>query len=450
MLNISEKYKVDKQHIGALPSLRNIEQRPHYRMLNRIILVAAVISVLMLFLPWNQTISGSGAVTALQPEQRPQTIHTAIAGRIEKWYVSEGDFVRKGDTIVRISEVKEDYFDPNLVENTRRQMDSKKRAVASYEGKVGTLQSQAKVLRQEQELKLQQARNKIRMAVLKVRSDSVDLEAFRTQLRIATTQLERSVQLNKEGLKPMTDVEDKRLKLQESQAKTLTQENKLLSARNDLINARVEIGRIQAEYDEKILKAESDRFTAMSSQFDTEAQVAKLENQYVNYEVRSGLYIIRAPQDGYVNRAMQSGVGETVKEGTPLVSIMPASYDIAVETYVNPIDLPLLKKGSPVRVWFDGWPTIVFSGWPDMSYGTFGGRVVAIENFISPNGKYRVLIAPDKNEDPWPRQLSVGAGAQTMALLDTVPIWYELWRTLNGFPPNFYTPQTTHDGKAAK
>lgn len=450
MLNISEKYKVDRKTLGEFSTLKMIEHRPHYRILNRIIVAASVVAVLMLFLPWNQTISGSGAVTTLKPGQRPQTIHTAIAGRIEKWYVSEGDFVRKGDTILFISEIKEDYFDPNLVENTERQMNSKKRSAESYENKIGALQSQALVLRQEKQLKLQQAKNKIRMAGLKVKSDSVDLEAYKTQLKIASTQFDRSVQLNREGLKPMTDVEDKRLKLQEAQAKVLTQDNKLLAARNELINSKVEISRIDAEYDEKILKAESDRYTAMSNQFDTEAQVAKLENQYVNYEIRSGLYVIRAPQDGYVNRAMQSGVGETVKEGTPIVSIMPANYDIAVETYVNPVDLPLLQKGGKIRVWFDGWPTIVFSGWPDMSYGTFGGKVVAIENFISPNGKYRVLVAPDADEDPWPKQLTVGAGAQTMALLDTVPIWYEIWRTLNGFPPDFYNLKKPEDGKVEK
>jgi len=73
-----------------------------------------------------------------------------------------------------------------------------------------------------------------------------------------------------------------------------------------------------------------------------------------------------------------------------------------------------------------------------MSYGTFGGKVVAIENFISENGKYRILIAPDPNEDKWPKQLSIGSGVQTLALLDNVPIWFEIWRTLNGFPPNFY------------
>jgi multidrug resistance efflux pump len=95
----------------------------------------------------------------------------------------------------------------------------------------------------------------------------------------------------------------------------------------------------------------------LSNQFDTEAQVKKLENQYANYSIRNGMYYIKAPQSGYVNRVLQAGIGQTVKEGTPIVSIMPA-HDVAVETYVDPIDLPLINKGEKL-VWFDGWPTIV-------------------------------------------------------------------------------------------
>ena len=80
----------------------------------------------------------------------------------------------------------------------------------------------------------------------------------------------------------------------------------------------------------------------------------------------------------------------------------------------------------------------LFSGWPEMSYGTFGGEIVAIENFISDNGKFRVLIAPDPEEEKWPSQVRVGSGAQTIALLNTVPVWFEIWRVLNGFPPDDY------------
>jgi multidrug resistance efflux pump len=440
MLNISKKNPIT-ENIDQYSTVKSLANRPHYKILNKIIVYVSLIGVIILFLPWTQNISGSGAVTTLKPNQRPQTIQSAIAGRIEKWYVQEGDYVKKGDTILFISEIKEDYFDPNLVQNTKSQVDAKKMAGQSYSGKVTSLEAQINAIENERVLKLQQAQNKIRQSLLKVKSDSMDLEAVKTQIKIANTQFNRSVTLNKEGLKPLTDVEEKRLKLQEVEAKIITQENKLLASKNELINAKVEINRISAEYAEKASKARSDQFTALSSQYDTEAQVNKLQNQYVNYQIRNGMYYIKAPQDGYVNRAIQSGIGETIKEGTQIVSIMPAKYDIAVETYVSPTDLPLIHKGEKVRIWFDGWPTIVFSGWPNMSYGTFGGKIVAIENFISPNGKFRVLIAPDEKEEAWPKQVSIGSGAQTLALLDNVPIWFELWRTLNGFPPNYYQPK---------
>ncbi len=437
MLNISKDNKI-VENITKFKTINDLSNRPHYKILNRIIIGVSIIVLIIFFLPWTQNIAGSGAVTTLKPDQRPQTIHTAIAGRIEKWYVQEGDYVKKGDTILFISETKEEYLDPNLVQNTKNQVNAKKMAQESYGGKVGSLSSQIIAIENEKNLKLQQAQNKIRQAVLKIKSDSMDLEAVKTQIKIATTQFNRAITLNKEGLKPLTDVEEKRLKLQEVEAKIITQENKYLASKNEYLNAKVEINRITAEYYEKDSKAKSDKFTAQSNQFDTEAQVSKLENQYANYNIRNGLYYIKAPQNGYVNRALQSGLGETIKEGTPIVSIMPSKYDIAVETFVKPIDLPLISKGYKVRVWFDGWPTIVFSGWPNMSYGTFGGKIVAIETFISDNGKYRVLIAPDEKEQKWPQQLSIGAGAQTIALLDNVPVWFEIWRTLNGFPPNYY------------
>lgn len=441
MLNISNNNEHGSTFLDRYNTVKSLAKRPHYKILNRIITIVSILALIGLFLPWTQNISGKGAVTTLKPNQRPQSIQSVISGRIEKWYVQEGDFVHKGDTILYISEIKEDYMDPNLVENTKNQLEAKKQALESYDSKVSALSIQIQAIQNEKQLKLEQARNKVTQSLFKIKSDSIDLIAVKTQLKIANTQFNRTVQLNKEGLKPLTDVEEKRLKLQEVEAKIITQENKLLTSKNELINAKVELNRIDAEYSEKVAKAKSDQFTALSSQYDTDAQVNKLKNQYTNYSIRNGMYYIKAAQNGYINRALQAGIGETIKEGTPIATIMPSEYDIAVETYVNPLDLPLISKGAKVRIWFDGWPTIVFSGWPDISYGTFGGTIVAVENFISDNGKFRVLIAPDPQEAPWPKQISIGSGAQTIALLNTVPVWFEVWRILNGFPPDYYQVQ---------
>jgi hypothetical protein len=85
----------------------------------------------------------------------------------------------------------------------------------------------------------------------------------------------------------------------------------------------------------------------------------------------------------------------------------------------------------------------VFSGWPNASYGTFKGKVIAVENTVSANGKFRVLVTEDTSAlKRWPRQLKVGIGAQGFALLKNVPVWYELWRNINGFPPDYYKNET--------
>lgn len=449
MLNISNNPLNKTVHLRGYKSTERVFHERHYKHFNRFLLGSAIFGIIVLFLPWTQNIRGNGFLTTLKPDQRPQTIQSPIPGRIEKWYVQEGDFVEKGDTILFISEVKNEYFDPKLVERTRQQIKAKSMAVGSYEGKVNALNNQISALGNERKLKLEQAKNKLMQSHLKVQSDSIDLEAAKTNISIAEKQYNRTEQLQKEGLKAVTDVEEKRLKLQETQAKLISQQNKLLVAKNDVLNAEMEINRIQAEYTDKISKAQSDMFTAQSSQYDSEAQVTKLENEYTNYEMRNEMYYIRAPQSGFINKALQGGIGETFKEGDRLVGIMPADYDMAVETFLEPLDLPLIHIGEKVRIQFDGWPAIVFSGWPNISYGTYGGKVVAVETFISENGKYRVLLAPDPEDEPWPTQIRVGSGANTVALLEDVPIWFELWRQVNGFPPNYYQP-TKSTAKAEK
>jgi multidrug resistance efflux pump len=442
MLNISNNQLHKTVSLMGYKSCKHIFNKDYYKQFNKFLIVFALIGIIVLFLPWTQNISGQGQVTTLKPDQRPQTIQSQIPGRIEQWYVQEGDYVKKGDTILRISEVKSDYFDDRLVERTGDQIRAKSSSVVAYGGKVDALNRQISALREEQKLKLEQARNKLLQANLKVKSDSIDYEATKTNLSIAEIQYERTSTLQKEGLKAVKDVEEKRLKLQETQAKIISQENKLLTSKNELINYKVELSRINAEYADKISKSQSDMYSAQSGQFDASAQVTKLENSYTNYQRRNSLLYVTAPQNGYINKAILGGIGETFKEGDRLVGIMPAQIDLAVETYIKPIDLPLIHIGEKVRVQFDGWPAIVFSGWPNVSYGTYGAQVVAIENFISDNGKYRILLAPDTSDHDWPEAIRVGSGARTIALLNDVPIWFELWRQLNSFPPNYYKPMS--------
>ncbi|MCL5244521.1 HlyD family secretion protein [Cellulophaga sp. 20_2_10] len=440
MLNISNNKVSEFIDLTKYKSGKDIFTKEYHKGFRKFLLVFTIILILILFLPWTQNISSQGNVTTLKPNQRPQTLQSQIPGRVEEWFVQEGNFVKKGDTILRVSEVKSEYFDERLAERTDNQITAKSSSVTAYKNKVNALQSQINALQQERGLKLEQAKNKVKQTFLKVISDSIDLEALKINADIANKQYLRTVQLQEDGLKAVKDVEEKRSKYQEVNAKLLSQQNKLLSTRQDAINSELAIATLGATYGDKIAKAQSSLYTAQSGGLDTEAQVSKLETNLANYKKRNSLLFITAPQDGFINKTIKAGLGETFKEGEPLVSIMPADYELAVEMYVKPIDLPLIHVGEEVRVQFDGWPAIVFSGWPNVSYGTYGAKIVAIENFISDNGKYRVLLKPDSNMVEWPTAIRVGSGAKTIALLENVPIWFELWRQINSFPPNFYQP----------
>ena len=454
MLNLSDvsiTHLLKKKNLRSFEMLRNAYSYSYDRLVKVALILLGVVVIIM-FLPWTQNVRSKGELIALRPDQRPQTIQSVIAGRIEKWYVQEGQFVHKGDTILRISEVKDEYFDPNLLNNTQLQLDAKEFSKLSYEEKVNALDKQIAALQEANKLKISQAKNKVLQNILKVTSDSIDYQASKINFSVSNEQYLRMKSLHDEGLRSLTDLENRNLKLQEAQAKLISQENKLLTSKNELINSKIELNGIEAEYRDKIAKASSEKYSALSGQYDTDATINKLKNQYSNYKVRTSLYFILAPQDGYVTQAKQVGLGETIKEGDDIISIMPATYDLAVQMYIKPIDLPLFEKGQKVMIQFDGWPAIIFSGWPGISYGTYQGEVLAMDNFISPNNMYRILVKPAINSQPWPEQLRVGAGVKALTLLKNVQVWYELWRQINGFPPDYYkvNPQTKADGESKK
>jgi len=441
VLNISP-HKINDLKIvkEKFPSLDRVEKLKSGKVLLRLIAIVFVLFFLIMFLPWTQNIQSRGIVTTLRPEQRPQTIQSMISGRIEKWYIREGDFVKKGDTVLFISEIKNEYLDPDLLGRTDNQLKAKEGTVNSYNNKISALNNQIGALHNTSTLKRKQAENKWQQANLMVLSDSSAYEAAVINYDISKTQHRRMQQLHKSGLKSLTDLEKRNQTMQKAYADMVAKKNKFLTSKNKVINAQVEKNSVQAQYRDKVAKAESEKYTALSNMYSAEAGVAKLQSQFTSYTLRSGMNYITAPQNGYITRTIQSGIGANIKEGTKIVSIMPEAYDLAIEMYVKPIDLPLLEKGQPVRIQFDGWPAIVFSGWPNTSQGTYGGKVYAIDNFISENGMYRILVQPDPDDHPWPDALRVGAGTINMVLLKDVAIWYEMWRKVNGFPPDYYKP----------
>lgn len=409
-MKISPEEIEDQMPTDRLYSLKALKTPSAGKTLARWLLGMGVVFLIVLFLPWQQNIRGRGTLTALSPANRPQTVESAIPGRIQKWHVREGQFVDKGDTILTLSEIKEKYFDPQLLTRLSEQVVAKDNSQKSKDLKAQALRRQIVALREQLKVKLEQSRAKL--AAEKVRFD------------YSENQLQRNKTLFAEGNITLTKYQDIEYKYQSSKA--------------DYLNARIELDRVEAEYQDKISKAESDLNNTLAELYETQADLAKLRNEYSNMAIRNQQYQVIAPQSGIVVKALKAGIGETIKENDAVATIMPEAQDLAVAMFVKAMDVPLIAKGRKVRIQFDGWPALQFSGWPSVSVGTFGGVVEVIDFVNSKPGEFRVLVVPDKDDEPWPKQLRMGSGTKGWVMLNNVQVWFEIWRQLNGFPASIY------------
>ncbi|CAG4992654.1 hypothetical protein DYBT9275_01006 [Dyadobacter sp. CECT 9275] len=431
--------RIDWEELGIL-SDRQILKTQGSRLLGRIMLILLFLFLIVLFLPWRQTIPGRGTVTALAPEDRPQTVQNQIGGRIEHWAVREGQQVKKGDTILVLSETSQSYFDPKLPQRLQEQLQAKEGSENAAAQKMDATMEQINAMTLGLKIQLTSAQNKVEQAVNYVKADSADLIAIQKFFEISKARLDRYEAGYKNGLFSLTDIESRRLKLQEDNAKVISQVNKLNNSRQSLQNARIELDNIQAKYQESVAKARSDLSSALSSRVSAQGEIAKLQNEISNINIRRGLYVVRAPQDGFVVKTLKAGIGENIKEGESIATLQPLKPRVAAEIYVDAMDVPLILDSSDVRLQFEGWPSVQFAGWPSVAVGTFAGTVKVIDLVSSGNGKYRLLVTPTApvphNDEPWPKQLRQGSGVYGRVILRPVPIWYEIWRLLNGFPPS--------------
>ncbi|RXK48792.1 HlyD family secretion protein [Aquirufa rosea] len=407
-----------------------------------------ILSIAIIFLPWTQNIQTKGNITSLYQEQKPQKIYSPIAGKISYWRVKEGDVVNQGDTLVKITEIKEDYLDPNLIARTQDQLNAKKGSLEYYIQKVQATDAQIANLRQSKSLKKSQLENKLRQLDQKITAEKAEFTAASNEQNLAKDQLDRYQQMYKEGLISQTQFQQRNVTAQNAIAKKIAAENKVNQTVQEISNTQIELKSVDQEYEEKINKANSERLQSLGQIETNKGEVAKLSNQVTNYSIRNGMYYILAPQSGQVIQSKKAGIGEIIKDGEELLTIVPQSPNYAVEVFVRPVDLPLIAPGQSIRFIFDGFPAIVFAGgWPEQSYGTFSGKILVVENAINPNGLFRVIVQEDARYKKWPKQIKIGAGVKGIILLNDVPLWYELWRNINGFPPDFY--QAKNDKNAA-
>jgi multidrug resistance efflux pump len=253
-----------------------------------------------------------------------------------------------------------------------------------------------------------------------------DLEVAEKLKGDAVAMIDYQRALNKEGSE-----EQKLIKSHEAEDEAF--QNKVSKERM-LDSKRKEAETKIIELDQKVAKAQSDIQTSEKELQELRVKLGELER----------LKIV-SPSSGRIQAILGQVGTNTVKEGDKLFEVIPDTTDLAVELNVNGLDLPLLSVGDTVRLQFDGWPAIQFVGWPSVAVGTFGGKIIAINPSDDVKGNFKIIVGPDPNDpqqEKWPdsRYLRQGVRARAWVILKTVPLGFEIWRQLNGFPASKADP----------
>ncbi len=386
-----------------------------------IILGFLVMTAGLAVLPWQQSISGSGRVIALTPIERQQTLSSPVDGRVVRWHVVEGTRVKEGGLIVEVID-----NDPNMVERLRSELLSARQREESLGDRIGGLEA-------SRENALAAADSRISMSAERVDGAKRGLDASQATLVAARLNLERQTQLHARGLTPTRNVELAQADHDRAIAELARSQAALNATRNDQTATEADRMKVQADYKALIEDANATRAAATGALRPIETRLARQTTQEV-----------RAPRDGVILRLLAQPGSEVLKAGQPLAVLVPETDQNVVELWVKGIDMPLLHVSDPVRLQFEGWPAIQFVGWPSVAVGTFGGNVALVDATDDGTGKFRILVAPDAKDESWPPKQYLRQGVRTngWVLLKQVPLWFELWRQFNGFPP------TTEKGPA--
>lgn len=456
------------------PALRLARVGRQLRRLGRgLLALIIVLSFAMLLAPWQQSIRGEGAVIAFDPFERPQSVQAPVKGRIAERGegVAENAYVTKGQLLFRIEDQ-----DPLYLSRLEQQ-------VANARAELEVAQSRlrrAEELR-DNNLRIVEVTNEELLAMRTARDELVaaydrfvdqarnkqaaqesKLTAAKAKLWQAKADFERKMQLYEEGIESQLKAQESDQKFQDAEANVEFAEQEVENARNGVEGKQREREAKRQEWEAKINKVlsalEKARADVAKAEIDinkTTEEINQKKTKLLEQERKLAVQQtqdVHAPRDGYIMNLAVFDTSSIVKPGDQLCRIVPRTESPAVQVWVAGNDAPLIAPGRHVRLQFEGWPAVQFSGWPSVAVGTFGGKVALVDPTDNGSGKFRVVVVPDPDDQPWPKYpyLRQGVRSNGWVLLDQVSLGFEVWRRMNGFPQALGAQQGSEDSKAAK
>lgn len=400
------------------------------RLARRVLAILLVFAALLVFAPWVQNVSGEGRVIAYAPGEREQTVDAPISGRVVEWHVIEGQVVESGQLLAELAD-----NDPELESRLERQRDALVERVRALERRFEGLAGRVDAVAGAGRDRARAAEERVRLLEQRVGMERARVEAAKAAEETARLNVTRVAGLRAEGLASERDLELARLGETETTMARRSADAALAAAVADQASAVASAAEARLDADARV-----DEAHAMVRSAEAELLAARMSLESAEADlVRQRMRRVTAPVAGMVLRILVRTGGAQVKAQDPLLVLIPTTEQRAIEVWVDGNDAAIIDAGRKVRLQFEGWPAVQWSGWPRAAVGTYGGEVAFVDAQGDGQGHFRVVVLPDPEDVEWPERRFLRQGVRVKAwfLLDEVRLGFELWRRFNGFPPAF-------------
>lgn len=327
-----------------MPSLLEIIERPAHKAGTVIIvgfftlLAAAVIWACLSKIDVVVTASGS-----VQPKGNINVVKTYAGGTVKSINVSEGAFVKKGETLINLDTESLD-IDEKKLENQKKILEMQKEIYQKINK--GEDISKLKIDKYDDELQPYVKAIKDSDASYKNTLESLEKEKSTADLNKQIAEIQRE-EYNENG-------SDRQKRMQEL---TVNQYQEAIE------EADLKIKDAKMQYSVQI----NSKITEINGQLD------EINSDLEKYKLSKEYQQITSPVDGYVNSIAVNTVGQAVSSAEELITIVPENAEPEMVCYIQNMDIADIEVGTETEIKLEAYPY--------NKYGTVKGKVT----YVSPS-----------------------------------------------------------------
>lgn len=332
------------------------------------------------------------------PAGRIKVVQHLEGGIIQEIYVSEGDTVKEGQTLMQLDLAGSGTNREELLVRMDSERLIKARLVAEADGAelvfpeevaarrpaIVSAQRQAfEARRRELSSTIQVMREQVKQRELEVEELTARTRAVESNYKLASERLRMSKSLLAEGLTARME----HLEL-EAEVENLDGESKSLKPALPKALAAVEEARQRQQEAESRFRRE-----AQDQLGEVEGNIARMDELLSEATAQGIRAEIKSTIDGVVKNMRYNAIGNVVKPGEPIMELVPTGDQLVVEAKLNPIDRGYVEEGQAA--------TVKISTYDFARYGGLEGQVIRLapDSSTDEDGApyFRVVVQTDKN-----------------------------------------------------